>query len=154
MGISKEIKQTTFRSENHKAMVNIIFSSNWLIERIKNFLEKEDITHQQYNILRILKGSGTPLSTLQIRERMIDKMSDTSRIVERLLKKDLANKVVCLHDKRLVDVTITQKGLSLLERLEPNIKEMDSLVAGLNQQEAEALNELLDKMREHVKVAS
>ena len=154
MGISKEIKQTNFRSENHKAMVNIIFSSNWLTERIKNFLEKEDITHQQYNILRILKGSGIPVSTLQIRERMIDKMSDTSRIVERLLKKDLAHKVVCLHDKRLVDVTITQKGLLLLERLETNIKEMDSLVAGLNEKEAEALNELLDKMRDQVPLAS
>ncbi len=154
MGISKEVQQTNFRSENHKAMVNLIFSSNWLIERIKKFLEKEDITHQQYNILRILKGSGMPLSTLQIRERMIDKMSDTSRIVERLLKKDLAHKVVCIHDKRLVDVTITNKGLSLLDRLETNIAEMDSLVAGLKVEEAQALNELLDKMREKAPVAS
>ena len=153
MGISKEIQQTNFRSENHKAMVNLIFSSNWLLERIKRFVEKEDITHQQYNILRILKGSGKPLSTLQIRERMIDKMSDTSRIVERLLKKDLAHKVTCLHDKRLVDVTITNKGLSLLDRLETNIAEMDSLLAGLKAEEAQALNELLDKMREKAPVA-
>lgn len=153
MGISKEIQQTNFRSENHKAMVNLIFSSNWLLERIKRFVEKEDITHQQYNILRILKGSGKPLSTLQIRERMIDKMSDTSRIVERLLKKDLAHKVMCLHDKRLVDVTITNKGLSLLDRLETNIAEMDSLLAGLKAEEAQALNELLDKMREKAPVA-
>lgn len=134
-------------------MVNLIFSSNWLLERIKRFVEKEDITHQQYNILRILKGSGKPLSTLQIRERMIDKMSDTSRIVERLLKKDLTHKVMCLHDKRLVDVTITNKGLSLLDRLETNIAEMDSLLAGLKAEEAQALNELLDKMREKAPVA-
>ena len=154
MSISKEIQQTNFRSENHKAMVNLIFSSNWLLERIKRFLEKEDITHQQYNILRILKGSGKPLSTLQIRERMIDKMSDTSRIVERLLKKDLAHKVMCLHDKRLVDVTITNKGFSILDRLETNIAEMDSLLAGLKAEEAQALNELLDKMREKAPVAS
>lgn len=153
MSISKEIQQTNFRSENHKAMVNLIFSSNWLLERIKRFLEKEDITHQQYNILRILKGSGKPLSTLQIRERMIDKMSDTSRIVERLLKKDLAHKVMCLHDKRLVDVTITNKGFSILDRLETNIAEMDSLLAGLKAEEAQALNELLDKMREKAPVA-
>lgn len=153
MGISKEIQQTNFRSENHKAMVNLIFSSNWLLERIKRFVEKEDITHQQYNILRILKGSGKPLSTLQIRERMIDKMSDTSRIVERLLKKDLTHKVMCLHDKRLVDVTITNKGLALLDRLETNIAEMDSLLAGLKAEEAQALNELLDKMREKAPVA-
>ena len=154
MGISKEIQQTNFRSENHKAMVNIIFSSNWLIERIKIFLEREDITHQQYNILRILKGCGTPLSTLQIRERMIDKMSDTSRIVERLLKKHLAHKVVCTKDKRLVDVTITEKGMKVLARLDINIWEMDSLVAGLNMEEAQTLNELLDKMREKAIVAS
>ena len=154
MGISKEIQQTNFRSENHKAMVNIIFSSNWLIERIKIFLEREDITHQQYNILRILKGCGIPLSTLQIRERMIDKMSDTSRIVERLLKKHLAHKVVCTKDKRLVDVTITEKGMKVLARLDINIWEMDSLVAGLNMEEAQTLNELLDKMREKAIVAS
>lgn len=154
MGISKEIQQTNFRSENHKAMVNVIFSSNWLIERIKIFLEREDITHQQYNILRILKGHGTPLSTLQIRERMIDKMSDTSRIVERLLKKHLADKVVCTKDKRLVDVTITEKGMDVLARLDVNISEMDSLAAGLNMEEAQTLNELLDKMREKAPVAS
>ena len=154
MGISKEIQQTNFRSENHKAMVNVIFSSNWLIERIKIFLEREDITHQQYNILRILKGHGTPLSTLQIRERMIDKMSDTSRIVERLLKKHLADKVVCTKDKRLVDVTITEKGMDVLARLDVNISEMDSLAAGLNMEEAQTLNELLDKMREKAPLAS
>ena len=84
---------------------------------------------------------------------MIDKMSDSSRIVERLLKKDLAHKVMCLHDKRLVDVTITNKGLSLLDRLETNIAEMDSLLAGLKAEEAQALNELLDKMREKAPVA-
>lgn len=154
MGISKEIQQTNFRSENHKAMVNVIFSSNWLIERIKIFLEREDITHQQYNILRILKGHGTPLSTLQIRERMIDKMSDTSRIVERLLKKHLADKVVCTKDKRLVDVTITEKGMDVLARLDVNISEMDSLAAGLNMEEAQTLNELLDKMREKATATS
>lgn len=154
MGISKEIQQTNFRSENHKAMVNVIFSSNWLIERIKIFLEREDITHQQYNILRILKGHGTPLSTLQIRERMIDKMSDTSRIVERLLRKHLADKVVCTKDKRLVDVTITEKGMDVLARLDVNISEMDSLAAGLNMEEAQTLNELLDKMREKATATS
>ena len=84
--------------------MNIIFSSNWLLEKIRQILEKEDITPQQYNILRILKGSATPLSTLQIRERMLDRMSDTSRIVERLLKKGWVHKVVCASDKRLVDV--------------------------------------------------
>ncbi len=84
MSIENDIHQNKFRSARHKAMINIMFTYGWILERIKMFLEKEDITHQQYNILRILRGSAPdPLSTLQIRERMIDKMSDTSRIVDR-----------------------------------------------------------------------
>lgn len=150
MEISKEIQQSNFRSENHKAIVNIIFSSNWLLEKIRQHVEKEDITHQQYNILRILKGSGKPLSTLQIRERMIDKMSDTSRIVERLLKKDLVDKVVCSHDKRLVDVTITNKGLHLLDRLDKDISQIDDILNGLSSEDAQMLNDLLDKMRDNL----
>ena len=147
MGIGKEIQQTSFRSENHKALVNVIFSSNWLLEKIRVMLEQEDITHQQYNILRILKGSVKPLSTLQIRERMLDKMSDTSRIVERLLKKELVNKMVCADDKRLVDITISDKGLALLERLEEVAVAMDRITATLNDDEVHTLNFLLDKMR-------
>ena len=79
MSIEKDIQQQTFRNEYQKAAVNIIFSAGWLNERLKNFFEPEDITPQQYNILRILRGSQQPMSTLQIRERMLDKMSDTSR---------------------------------------------------------------------------
>jgi DNA-binding MarR family transcriptional regulator len=148
MGIAKEIHQSSFRSEHHKALVNIIYSSNWLLERVKQVLEKEDITHQQYNILRILKGSARPMSTLQIRERMLDKMSDTSRIVERLLKKGWVHKVVCAKDKRLVDVTITTEGLQLLERLDEKSIEMDNVTKALSAEDAQALNSLLDKMRQ------
>ena len=84
MGIEKDIQQQHFRNEYQKASVNIIYSANWLNEKIKTMLDPDDITPQQYNILRILRGSQHPLSTLQIRSRMLDKMSDTSRIVERL----------------------------------------------------------------------
>ena len=150
MDIGKEIRQATFRNENHKALVNIIFSSNWLLERIKLFLESEDITHQQYNILRILKGSARPMSTLQIRERMLDKMSDTSRIVERLLKKGWVHKVVCEKDKRLVDVTITDEGMKLIDRLDEKANEIDNITWGLSEEDAQTLNSLLDKMREKI----
>ncbi|HEY0039943.1 MAG TPA: MarR family transcriptional regulator, partial [Flavisolibacter sp.] len=96
-------------------MINLLFTYGWAIEKIKDFVAKEDITHQQYNILRILRGAHPkPLSTLQIRERMLDKMSDTSRIVDRLVLKDLVEKRTCSKDKRLVDVTITEKGQALL----------------------------------------
>lgn len=148
MEIEKEIKQTNpFRNEYQRVVVNLMFSSNWVLEKIKQILEREDITPQQYNILRILRGSSTPLSTLQIRERMIDKMSDTSRIVERLIKKELAQKKISLHDKRLVDVTLTPKGTQLLEAMENITTELDGIVSNLSNDEAQTLNKLLDKIR-------
>ncbi len=148
MSIDKDIHQHTFRSARHKAMINIMFTYGWILERIKMFLEKEDITHQQYNILRILRGSAPdPLSTLQIRERMIDKMSDTSRIVDRLIVKELVKKCTCPKDKRLVDVTITDKGQKLLKKLDAESDHMDKIINELTEKECETLNLLLDKIR-------
>lgn len=148
MRIEKEIPKSYFRNTDHKTLVNILFTSNWIIERLKQFLESEDITHQQYNILRILRNSQRPLSTLEIREQMLDKMSDTSRIVERLLKKSLVNKQICAHDKRLVDVTIAEKGIQLLDRLDKNVNRLDTIVSNLTGEETGTLNGLLDKIRE------
>ena len=129
-------------------MINLLFTYGWAIEKIKNFLSQEDITHQQYNILRILRGSHPkPLSTLQIRERMLDKMSDTSRIVDRLVLKEFVEKRICLKDKRLVDVTITEKGLDLLKRLDGAAEEMDAVMNNITEKEAEELNSLLDRLR-------
>lgn len=87
MSINKDINQRKFRNEHQKAMINLIFSYNWLMENTRKHLDRYDLTNQQFNILRILRGAGEPLSTLQIRQRMLDKMSDTSRIVDRLVKK-------------------------------------------------------------------
>jgi DNA-binding MarR family transcriptional regulator len=148
MGIENEIPQNYFRSERHKALVNVLFTSNWIVERLKHFLEADDITPQQYNILRILKSSELPLSTLKIREQMMDKMSDTSRIVERLLKKKLVNKQICAYDKRLVDVTLSETGVQLLQKLDKKTDELDSIISNLTDQDTDALNDLLDKMRE------
>jgi DNA-binding MarR family transcriptional regulator len=148
MGIDKEISSSYFRNEYHKAMVNVVLSSNWILENMKQLIESEDITHQQYNILRILRESKKPLSTLQIREQMIDKMSDTSRIVERLLKKELVHKQTASHDKRLVDITISPKGLEVLGRLDMQNERIDAIAAALSFEEVETLNKLLDKMRE------
>ncbi len=148
MGIEKDIQQQSFRNEYQRATVNIIFSANWLNEKLKSFLDPEDITPQQYNILRILKGSKEPLSTLQIRERMLDKMSDTSRIVERMLKKGLVEKKVCPADKRLVDVVISKRGMTTLDKLDKRNDQLDNFAKGLTTEEACLLNGLLDKMRE------
>jgi DNA-binding MarR family transcriptional regulator len=148
MRINKEIHQDKFRNEYHKAAVNLLFTYGWVIEKIKSCVEAEDITHQQFNILRILRGSHpTPLSTLQIRERMLDKMSDTSRIVDRLLSKGLVKKAVCKKDRRLVDVNITEKGLSLLQKLDAKQGDLDGIMNNLTEKEAATLSKLLDKIR-------
>jgi DNA-binding MarR family transcriptional regulator len=149
MDIKKEIQQVqAFRNDYHKAIVNIMFSSSWLSEKIKDFLDSEDITPQQYNILRILRGNHLPMSTMEIRVRMLDKMSDTSRIVERILKKGLVEKRVSVKDKRLVDINISRKGITLLEKLDTQNNQLDNILNGLNIEEAVLLNELLDKMRD------
>ncbi|WP_439504618.1 MarR family winged helix-turn-helix transcriptional regulator [Sediminibacterium sp.] len=147
MGIEKDIQQENFRSIYQKLSINLIFSNNWITEKIKAVLQEEDITHQQYNILRILRGSKKPLSTLQIRARMLDKMSDTSRIVERLVKKELVEKKVCTTDKRLVDVIISPAGLDVLKRLDEKNEELDAILQNLTPKEAAQLSDLLDKMR-------
>jgi DNA-binding MarR family transcriptional regulator len=148
MGIEKEIQTQNFRNEYQKVGVNIIFTANWFTERFKQILDDYDITNQQFNILRILRGSKRPLSTLQIRDRMLDKMSDTSRIVDRLVKKELVEKAVCEADKRLVDIRITDKGMALLLELDNRNEDTDNLLRGLNPEEAQALNHLLDKLRD------
>ena len=148
MGIEKDIQQQVFRNEYQKATVNLIFTTNWLTEKIKVFLDDEDITSQQFNILRILRGSKKPMSTLVIRDRMLDKMSDTSRIVEMLLKKGLVEKRICEKDKRKVDVEISKKGIALLEKLDRKNIELDKILDSLSIEQARTLNGLLDKLRE------
>lgn len=148
MSIEQDINQHKFRSEYHKMTINLIFTYNWVMEQSRKFFEKADLTPQQFNILRILRGAGQPLSTLQIRQRMLDKMSDTSRIVDRLVKKSLVKKVVCKSDRRLVDVTISEKGLALLEKLDAFNDEMDNFLTNISPEEAKTLNELLDKLRQ------
>jgi len=115
---------------------------------MKARFDKEEITGQQYNILRILRGAGKPISTLQIRERMLDKMSDTSRIVDRLVLKGFAKKNICKNDKRLVDVSISSKGKNLLEKMDKYEKEMDAILVNLSLAETKILNSLLDKIRQ------
>lgn len=147
MSIENDINQQYFKSESQKAIINLIYTYNWTTERLKKIFDQENLTMQQFNILRILRGSDTPLSTLQIRGRMLDKMSDTSRIVDRLILKDLVKKITCKSDKRLVDVSITSKGKALLFKLDQHESSMENIVQSLSQTEAKTLNMLLDKMR-------
>ena len=151
MGIDKDIQQERFRNIYQKASINLIYTIGWMRDMTKHIFEAEDITPQQFNILRILRGSyPKPLSTLQIRERMLEKMSDTSRIVDRLITKGLVKKLTCKADRRLVDVIITEKGQKLLERLDSRQDEIDAVLKNLTEKEAEVLSDLLDKARDGI----
>lgn len=147
MSIEKDINQKKFRNEHQKAIINLIYTYNCITAQSKAILKKGGVTGQQFNILRILRGAGTPLSTLQIRQRMLDKMSDTSRIVDRLITKGLVKKIICKSDKRLVDISITDKGKKQLEKLDKFEREMDAIAGHLTETEAKTLNKLLDKIR-------
>lgn len=147
MSIEKEINQARFRNEYQKSVINLVFTYNWMSEQMKQVFDRYEITYQQFNILRILRGAGEPLSTLQIRQRMLDKMSDTSRIVDRLIKKELVKKTICKSDRRLVDVVISEKGKKLLEKLDGCNDDLDGIFENLSVADARKLNQLLDKIR-------
>ena len=149
MGIEQDIQQAKFRNPQQKAAINLIYTLSWMRDKTKCIFEAEDITPQQFNILRILRGSfPDPLSTLQIRERMLEKMSDTSRIVDRLIAKGLVKKLTCKNDRRLVDVIISDKGKKLLERLDARQDEIDGVLGKLSEKDANILSDLLDKIRD------
>ena len=147
MTLENDINQHVFRSEYQKSIINLIYTFNWVNEKLNRRFEPFDITQQQFNILRILRGAGAPLSTLQIRQRMLDRMSDTSRIVDRLVKKGMVKKTICREDRRLVDVLLTDKGKKLLQSMDGMNEEMESIFKSLSEGEARNLNTLLDKIR-------
>ena len=148
MNLEEAIQQRKpFKSQHQRAIANMLFTNNWLMEQIREQLKPYDITLQQYNVLRILKGAGAPISTCIIRERMLDKMSDASRMVHRLSKKGLVDRKACCHDKRLVDISLSKEGEELLTQILSCKAGFDCLLQNLSEDEARQLNELLDKAR-------
>lgn len=149
MILEKEIQQVKpFRNNYHKATVNLIFTGKWMIQFHSDIFKQYNLTIQQYNILRILCGRNPGAITVKlIRERMLDRMSDASRIVELLRKKKLVERNICGEDRRKMDVVITQKGLDLLEEIEKENERMDKSLSALNEEEIVLLNDLLDKVR-------
>lgn len=149
MKLEKEIHQTKpFRNEYHRASVNLIFTGKWMIQFHSDIFKKYRITVQQYNIMRILQGRYPKATTVKlIRERMLDRMSDASRIVELLRKKGMVERNISNSDRRRTDVLITKKGTTLLEEIEKKSEQMDKRLASLNEEEIKQLNTLLDKAR-------
>ncbi len=156
MSLEKDIQQKEFRNEYHKATLNVIVTHNYIVGRMNELFKDFDITRQQYNVLRILRGQYPGHASVNlIKDRMLDKMSDASRIVERLRLKQLINRGDCKNDKRAVEVTVTQKGLQLLDVMDKHVAKMDTLCYYLSEQGAGELNSLLDKIRasENVELA-
>jgi DNA-binding MarR family transcriptional regulator len=146
--IGEAIQQKKFKNEYQKMLINIIYTSNWLEANHAKNLKPFGISSQQFNLLRILRGQHPkPASVNLLIERMLDKNSNASRLVEKLRLKQYVERTVCPDDRRAVNVIITKKGLQLLEELDKKettfLKNLDSL----NEKEAEKLNELLDKLR-------
>ncbi len=151
MKIDQAIRQNKgFDNEMHRLRVNLLFTTNWMVDEIRQFLEPFELTQKQFNILRILRGdlkNEMGMAVQDLRNRMIDRMSDTSRLVDRLHKKDLVDRKPCREDKRITRVRISSKGLELLERIDGEMHRMDAITRGLTEEEARQLNILLDKMR-------
>jgi MarR family multiple gene transcriptional regulator MgrA len=149
MILEREIHQVKpFRNNYHKAAVNLVFTGKWMIQFHSDIFKQYNLTIQQYNILRILRGRNPSTATVKlIRERMLDRMSDASRIVELLRKKKLLERNICSDDRRKMDVIITQKGLDLLEEIEKENERFDKRLSALNEEEIILLNNLLDKVR-------
>jgi DNA-binding MarR family transcriptional regulator len=148
MKLEEEISSHKFSSNYHRAIVNILYTYGWLTNLLKQRLDNHDITLQQYNILRILRGQfPNPATVNLLRERMLDKMSDASRIVDRLYKKGLLSRSTNEKDRRAVDILITKKGLDLLKKLDTEMNIDDELSLNLKSDEAGLLSDLLDKFR-------
>ena len=149
MKLEQEIKQPKFRNEYHKLAVNVLYTNGWLVNLYSNLFSKHDITSNQYNILRILRGQyPNPTTVNLLKERMLDKMSDASRLVERLRTKGFVKRDLCSKDRRCVDVIITDKGLYLLKEIDKLNDKHDSFLKNLSESEAKKLNNLLDKLRD------
>ena len=148
MKLEDEIVQKKFDSDYHKLAVNILYTSHWLTNLYSDALKPHNLTIQQFNILRILRGQYPKVVNLKlIKERMLDKMSDVSRLVERLREKGLVDRKTCPSDRRNIDICITEKGIDILSELNEDIKEINQLFSTLNEEEVERLNKLLDKLR-------
>ncbi len=146
--IEEEIKQTKFRNAHHKAILNLFYTSSWLENKNKDFFKSFGLTVQQFNILRILRGQNpNKISGAEIKSRMLDKNSDVSRLLDRLISKDLVFKSQCPNDKRAADVGITPRGLAILKALDSTLNETDSKVLKISTSEAIQLSYLLDKCR-------
>ncbi|MFN4233231.1 MAG: MarR family winged helix-turn-helix transcriptional regulator [Bacteroidia bacterium] len=147
MKIEEAINQKKFRSEQQKAILNLYYTVSWIEKEQKKFFKKHNVTMQQYNVLNILKSvQPEKISTSDIKKRLTDSNPDVSRMVDRLEALKLITKKTNKNDKRLIEVSITTKGLQLVDKLNKNISKLDEVLK-LSSKDAKELNKLLDKAR-------
>jgi DNA-binding MarR family transcriptional regulator len=152
MSIEEEIRQSTFKSEYHRLIVNLMYTNNWLCDSQMRMLKPFGLTIQQYNVLRILRGqSQCPVKVSDITERMLDKMSNASRLVDKLVAKELVQRTECPHDRRAVDVVILASGLTLLDRIDVAMAQWEESMRDLADGDAAQLSRLLDQLRHTIR---
>lgn len=148
MTLEEEIKQQKFSSELEKAALNILFTSSWLYNINSARLKKYGVTPEQFNVMRILRGSHpNSMMLADITCRMIDRSSNATRLVEKLRLKGLVKRDICEDNRRQVDITITDKGLNLLSKIDHQDEEWASTLKNITKTDAKALNQILDKLR-------
>lgn len=148
MGLEQDIKQEKFANEFEKTMVNILFTGSWLHNQNASRLKPYGITPEQFNVLRILRGSSPkPMMLADITSRMIDKNSNATRLVEKLRQKGLLKREICGNNRRQVDISITENGLELLKRIDDDRTAWLESMKTITKAEAEELNRILDKLR-------
>lgn len=148
MSIEKDIKQKSFKNPYNKVTVNVMFTTGWLFNKYAKILRPYNLTEQQYSVLKILRECYPRTSTVNyILEGMIDKMSNASRLVDKLVAKDLAKKVKSQFDLRSVDILLTEKGIVLMDELTKIMHEYENSFYGLDEKEIKLLNSLLEKLR-------
>jgi DNA-binding MarR family transcriptional regulator len=149
MKIEEILKSNITLKNSKKVILNLVYTQNVINDKFNDILKPHDLSSEQYNVLRILRGQkGCPANMCVIQERMVAKNSNTTRLIDKLLLKELVTREVCAENRRKIDVLITQKGLEVLEVLDPKVEEYEQLFAkNLNAQELEYLNILLEKYR-------
>jgi len=148
MPIEQEIKQEKFHNEHQKAAINILYTGSWLYNINATYLKKFSITPEQFNVLRILRGSfPAPMMLAEITERMIDKSSNCTRLVEKLKQKGFVNRITCENNRRQVDISITDKGQQLLKKIDLGQTSWMETMGKISKTEAKELNRILDKLR-------
>lgn len=149
MSTDKELREKAYSSEFQRLRINILYTANWLNTQDREFLKPYGITTKQFNILRILRGhkGKTALSILEIKQKMIDHMSDVSRLIDRLMKKDLILRKNCEVDRRTIRIAITKDGLRLLSKIDEFIPKLDEVFLNITEEDAIVLNKGLNKLR-------